>query len=169
MGLFFKWISIQSQFWFLAVMWYDECNAIILHYTIVHGVKDTHYLYIHVTVIAEGQYKTIISISCQQATLGESTGILHTLFSKAHWNKIILFFKFWIKIHNICCKNWKYIAVLVLSVTDRLSVSSQFIVLGPSISLRVRSEFVHSINDLFYIHKESKVQEEHTMYFVIIE
>lgn len=65
-------------------MWYDECNAIILHYTIVHGVKDTHYLYIHVTVIAEGQYKTIISISCQQATLGESTEILHTLFSKAH-------------------------------------------------------------------------------------
>lgn len=57
----------------------------------------------------------------------------------------------------------------MLSVTDRLSVSSQFIVLGPSISLRVRSEFVHSINDLFYIHKESKVQEEHTMYFVIIE
>lgn len=169
LGLFFKWISIQSQFWFLAVMWYDECYAILLHYTIVHGVKDTHDLYIHVTVIAEGQYKTIISISCQQATLGESTEILHTLFSKAHWNKIILFFKIWIKIHNICCKNWKYIAVLVLSVTDRLSVSSQFIVLGPSISLRVRSEFVHSINDLFYIHKESKVQEEHTMYFVIIE
>lgn len=67
-------------------MWYDECYAIILHYTIVHGVKDTHYLYIHVTVIAEGQYKTIISISCQQATLGESTEILHTLFSKAHMN-----------------------------------------------------------------------------------
>lgn len=101
LGLFFKWISIQSQFWFLAVMWYDECYAIILHYTIVHGVKDTHDLYIHVTVIAEGQYKTIKSISCQQATLGESTEILHTLFSKAHWNKIILFFKIWIKIHML--------------------------------------------------------------------
>lgn len=76
--------SLFSHNWFLAVMWYDECYAIILHYTIVHDVKDTHDLYIHVTVIAEGQYKTIISISCQQATLGESTEILHTLFSKAH-------------------------------------------------------------------------------------
>lgn len=78
-------------------------HAIILHYTRVHDVKDIHDLYKHVTLIVEGQYKTIISMSCQQATLDESTKILHTLFSKAHWNKIILFFKIWIKIHNKCC------------------------------------------------------------------
>lgn len=59
-------------------------HAIILHYTRVHDVKDIHDLYKHVTLIVEGQYKTIISISCQQATLDESTKILHTLFSKAH-------------------------------------------------------------------------------------